>query len=152
MPQWLELGKVNQLNLRLIPFWIPRAQMQRSQVQLLSTMIDELAFAGAPRPALAPLTALRSELSKRDPSHFNDAETFKAATAKALDVQNEARLPPRPLFDSPATAILMTQILHSRRSSCCSQKKHRGRVIPKKPAPRKNIFLHVRSSTNCKSR
>ena len=65
--------------------------MQRSQVQLLSTMVEELTFAGAPLPALAPLTALRSELSKRDPSYFNDAENFKDSTAEALDVQREAR-------------------------------------------------------------
>ena len=48
-------------------------------------------YARAPRPALAPLTALRSELSKRDPSYFNDAENFKDSTAEALDVQREAR-------------------------------------------------------------
>ena len=47
------------------------AKMQRSQVQLLSTMIDDLKFGGAPRPALAPLDALCSELSKRDASYFN---------------------------------------------------------------------------------
>ena len=56
------------------------AKMQRSQVQLLGNMVDELAFAGAPKPALAPIAALRSELSKRDPSYFNDAENFKEAT------------------------------------------------------------------------
>ena len=74
-----------------MPFAPPRAQMQRSQVQLLSTMVDELAFAGAPRLALAPLTALHSELSKRDPSFFNDAMNFKESTTEALDVQREAR-------------------------------------------------------------
>ena len=74
-----------------MPFATPCAQMQRSQVQLLSTMVEELRFAGAPRPALAPLEALRSELSKRDPSYFNDAENFKESTTEALDVQREVR-------------------------------------------------------------
>ena len=83
-----------------MPFATPCAQMQRSQVQLLSTMVDELAFAGAPRPALAPLTSLRSELSKRDPSYFNNAENFKESTTEALDVQREARA--SPFSGSPA--------------------------------------------------
>lgn len=65
------------------------AKMQRSQVQLLGNMLTELRFAGAPMPALAPLAALRSELLKREPSHFNDAENFKEATTQALDVQRE---------------------------------------------------------------
>lgn len=56
------------------------AKMQRSQVQLLNTMIDDLRFGGAPQPALAPLDALRSELSKRDASFFNEADNFLAAT------------------------------------------------------------------------
>ena len=91
MPQRLEYSEQSAERNALILFAPPRAQMQRSQVQLLSTMVEELAFAGAPRPALAPLTALRSELSKRDPSYFNDAENFKDSTAEALDVQREAR-------------------------------------------------------------
>jgi len=93
-------GVVNQVYLPPMPFAPPRAQMQRSQVQLLSTMVDELAFAGAPRPALAPLTSLRSELSKRDPSYFNNAENFKESTTEALDVQREARA--SPFSGSPA--------------------------------------------------
>ena len=68
------------------------AKMQRSQVQLLSTMVDELRFAGAPRAAVAPLSALRSEVSKRDPSYFNDAENFREATMEALAVQKEVFL------------------------------------------------------------
>lgn len=65
------------------------AKMQRSQVQLLSTMIDDLKFVGAPITALAPLEALQSETSKRDPSFFNDAENFQQATISALNVQKE---------------------------------------------------------------
>ena len=64
------------------------AKMQRSQVQLLGNMVDELAFAGAPKPALAPIAALRSELSKRDPSYFNDAENFKEATIQVRTTPN----------------------------------------------------------------
>ena len=117
--------------------------MQRSQVQLLSTMVEELAFAGAPRPALAPLTALRSELSKRDPSYFNDAENFKDSTAEALDVQREAR--GSPLLWPARIAVLMTQSLSPRRSSCCLLKRHRGT----RAMPRKSLLLPRR---NCTSR
>ena len=121
-----------------MPFARPRAQMQRSQVQLLSTMVEELAFAGAPRPALAPLTALRSELSKRDPSYFNDAENFKDSTTEALDVQREVR---GSLFSGRPALPLPIQNIFPRRSSCCLQKRHRGRrAMPRRPllAPHRN--------------
>ena len=142
MPQRLEYSEQSSERNALILFAPPRAQMQRSQVQLLSTMVEELAFAGAPRPALAPLTALRSELSKRDPSYFNDAENFKDSTAEALDVQREAR--GSPLLWPARIAVLMSQSLSPRRFSCCLQKRHRGR----RAMPRRPLLLPRRSCTS----
>ena len=94
MPQRLEYSEQSAERNALILFAPPRAQMQRSQVQLLSTMVEELAFAGAPRPALAPLTALRSELSKRDPSYFNDAENFKDSPLRRWMYSARREAPP----------------------------------------------------------
>ena len=53
--------------------------MQRSQVQLLSTMVEELTFAGAPLPALAPRGA---QLLARD-RHLRRAPLQRARLRSA---------------------------------------------------------------------
>ena len=60
MPQRLEYSEQSSERNALILFAPPRAQMQRSQVQLLSTMVEELTFAGAPLPAPAHGAAVRA--------------------------------------------------------------------------------------------
>jgi hypothetical protein len=51
-------------------------------------MVDELSFAGAPKPALAPIVALRSELSKRDPSYFiSELNGIRTHATAALPAQ-----------------------------------------------------------------
>ena len=61
------------------------SKLQRSHVQLLDSMADELHFAGAPIAALAPFARLQGQAQVRGREYFNDAGLFKIATNEAID-------------------------------------------------------------------
>ena len=71
------------------------AKLQRSHVQLLDIMLDDFRRVGVPLSALAPLEAVRRIAEQREPSWFNRASSFKAATESAfvakLEVFNAVR-------------------------------------------------------------
>jgi hypothetical protein len=61
--------------------------MQRSHLQLVDLLQDNMRFAGVPPRVLAPLQQLRLKASHQEPSQFNVAEYYRAATNHALDGQ-----------------------------------------------------------------
>eukprot|EP00967_Tisochrysis_lutea_P086878 scaffold122646_cov30-Tisochrysis_lutea.AAC.4 len=58
--------------------------MQRSVLQLLDIMTDELRLQGAPEPAVVPLIALRKKSAALDPAWFNLVSSFLSQRASRL--------------------------------------------------------------------
>ena len=66
------------------------SRMQASHITLLDLIMGDLRFAGAPARSLAQLEGLRAEAMRLDPTVFNVAEHYRAATSEALDAQRDA--------------------------------------------------------------
>ena len=77
---------INQTNLTLEQV---AAKMQKSHLDLLRLLIDDLKHAGAPDHTVDMLRSLENEQSKTEPDWFNSADNFGAATRRALDKQQE---------------------------------------------------------------
>ena len=61
--------------------------MKYSHLELLTLMLDDLKYSGAPKKALVPLSALYSEAFERIPEDFNELKNFASYTMKALEAQ-----------------------------------------------------------------
>eukprot|EP00967_Tisochrysis_lutea_P106449 scaffold163249_cov49-Tisochrysis_lutea.AAC.1 len=64
------------------------SKMQRSHLQLIDLLQDNLRFAGVPTNVLAPLQQLRLKASHANPIDFNVASKYRDSTNKALDSQD----------------------------------------------------------------
>ena len=77
---------INQTNLTLEQV---AAKMQKSHLDLLRLLIDDLKHSGAPDHTVDMLRSLENEQSKVEPEWFNSAENFASATSRALNKQQE---------------------------------------------------------------
>ena len=59
-------------------------KLQRSHVQFLDLLMHEFERVGVPANALYPLKTVRTSALNREPSWFNQAKNYKAATEAAL--------------------------------------------------------------------
>jgi len=63
------------------------SKMQRSVLQLIDIMTDELRLQGAPEPAVLPLSSLRKKTAALDSSFFNLTSNYRMATESALQAR-----------------------------------------------------------------
>ena len=61
--------------------------MQTSHLQLITMLIDEFRFAGAPPRALAPLESLKIDAQNEEAIWYNVPRNFQQATQEALSAQ-----------------------------------------------------------------
>lgn len=66
------------------------SKMQRSHLQLLKTISDDIMYAGAPKSTLIDLSHLEGQAALAEPADFNNADTYATWTKKALSSQAEA--------------------------------------------------------------
>ena len=65
------------------------SRLQRSHLQLMDVVLDDLKFFSAPKRALAALENHRLEAERHDPQWFNNPQNYKAITNRAVEVSEE---------------------------------------------------------------
>jgi len=75
------------LNLNAMTLEQHVAKMQRSHQQLLSVIIDDLRFMGAPASSVCQLESLAKEVAESDPAQFNRSDAYNRATTAAIERQ-----------------------------------------------------------------
>ena len=68
------------------------AKLKASHLELVRLMTDGFGANGVPEGALTPLRRLRISAEARPGAWFNDAESFKLATATAFEAREQARV------------------------------------------------------------
>ena len=63
------------------------SKMQRSHLQLIKVIRDDIKFTGAPQSALTELTRLEELAKVTDPSIFNNPDEYSVSTKRALEAQ-----------------------------------------------------------------